>query len=81
MLAPDLESGGTATQTALCKLVHVHRHDHHTAKCKLPRQDSNLESSAPEADALSIRPRETIEDVSEDYGWKLFSNLYDLFYR
>ncbi len=34
----------------------------------LPRQDSNLESSAPEADALSIRPRETLEDVHQDYG-------------
>lgn len=44
-------------------------------KNSLPRQDSNLESSAPEADALSIRPRETLEDVYEDYAIKaVFGN-------
>lgn len=44
----------------------------------LPRQDSNLESSAPEADALSIRPRETLEDVYEDLDDKLFLTMYDM---
>ena len=45
-------------------------------KNSLPRQDSNLESSAPEADALSIRPRETLEDVYEEYGSKrVFGNI------
>ena len=43
----------------------------------LPRQDSNLESSAPEADALSIRPRETLEDVYGNYGQLIiFGNIY-----
>ncbi len=47
------------------------RHGHEKGRRlqnSLPRQDSNLESSAPEADALSIRPRETLEDVYGDYG-------------
>ena len=41
---------------------------HEKLQNSLPRQDSNLESSAPEADALSIRPRETLEDVHGEYG-------------
>ena len=41
---------------------------HEKLQNSLPRQDSNLESSAPEADALSIRPRETLEDEYGEYG-------------